>query len=363
MNNPPYMAGQAESQPLRFLIFGAGAIGTYIGGSLALAGYPVIILERPEIAADLRRRGLSLQLGETLQRVPEPVVEGSIEDALRHGPFDLAVFAVKSYDTLSTLSNWQPYLAQMPAFLCLQNGVENEEALASVLGEGRVMAGTVTSAIGRRDAGDIVLERFRGMGVAGGFSPEKVELARRAAAALQVAGLNPRFYPRPADMKWSKMLTNLLANATSAILNMTPAEVFAHPGLFRLEMRQLRETLQVMAAQGIKVVDLPGTPVWLMAWIVRSLPPRLAQPLLSRAVGKGRGAKMPSFYLDLHAGRGKSEVEFLNGAVVRFGQKTGVPTRANALLTKTLMALTRGELAMEAFDHQPERLLELDELR
>ena len=66
-------------------------------------------------------------------------------------------------------------------------------------------------------------------------------------------------------MKWSKMLTNLPANATSAILDMTAAEVFAHPGLFRLEMRMLRETLAVMRASRIRVVDLPGVPVRALA--------------------------------------------------------------------------------------------------
>jgi len=344
-----------EGAKLRFLIFGAGAIGTYIGGSLALAGEKVVFLERPEVAEELRQRGLRLQIGTDTHPVPNAIVAGSIETALQHGPFDLAVLAVKSYDTQSTLAGWQPYLAQIPTVLCLQNGVENEPALAAALGEGRVIAGSVTSAVGRRDAGDVILERFRGIGIAG-----QHPLMDQLAAALQNAGLNPRRYPNAASMKWSKMLTNLLANASSAILNMTPGEVFAHPGLFKMEMRQLCETLAVMSALGLDVVDLPGTPVRLMAWVVRTLPASMARPLLAKAVGSGRGAKMPSFYLDLRAGRGKSEVDFLNGAVVRFGAKVGVPTPVNALLTQTLLALTRGDLPVETFDHQVERFLELE---
>jgi len=158
-------------------------------------------------------------------------------------------------------------------------------------------------------------------------------------------------------MKWSKMLTNLLANATSAILNMTPKEIFAHPGLCRLEIHQLREALQVMAAQGIQVVDLPGTPVRALAFAVKNLPFRLAQLVLKFAVGGGRGGKMPSFHIDLHAGRGKTEVDYLNGAVVRYGATSGVKTPVNHLLNQTLLALAAGEQSLESYQRNPQALL------
>jgi 2-dehydropantoate 2-reductase len=158
-------------------------------------------------------------------------------------------------------------------------------------------------------------------------------------------------------MKWSKMLTNLLANASSAILNLTPAQIFAHPGLYNLEHQQLREALSVMKKLDLHVVSLPGTPVRLLAFAVKSLPASLSRPLLQRAVGKGRGEKMPSFHIDLYAGRTQSEVDYLNGAVVRFGAQVGVPTPVNRLLNETLLALARGELPRETFALQPEKLL------
>jgi 2-dehydropantoate 2-reductase len=158
-------------------------------------------------------------------------------------------------------------------------------------------------------------------------------------------------------MKWSKMLTNLLANASSAILDLPPDQIFAHPGLFAMEVHQLREALRVMKAQGIPVVDLPSTPVRALAFAVRSLPPRLSQPLLRRAVGSGRGAKMPSFHIDLHGGRGKSEVDYLNGAVARFGQRLHIATPVNTTLTNLLLQLTDGSLPLDSFAHQPDKLL------
>jgi 2-dehydropantoate 2-reductase len=194
---------------------------------------------------------------------------------------------------------------------------------------------------------------LRGIGIA-----TTHPLSGQLLAAVNSAFLNAQGFPNAAAMKWSKMLTNLIANPTSAILDMTAAEVFANPRLYQLEIEMLRECVAVMEAQHIPVVDLPGTPARALAFATR-LPLWLSKPLLARAAGKGRGNKMPSFHIDLYSGRGKSEVEFLHGAVVRAGEKFGVPTPVNKVLTETLMALTLKEIPLEEFAHQPEKLLAL----
>lgn len=343
----------STSNRLRVLSYGAGAIGTYIGGSLALQGHTVVFLERAQIAAELSGSGLRLGFPTGLRMIASPLVVGTLAEAIASGPYDIVLFAIKSFDTLSALETLQPYASQLPPVLCMQNGIENEPLLATVLGPDKVIAGTVTSAIGRQAAGEIVLERLRGVGIAGDHP-----LAGRLVQALGEAGLNAHLYPKPADMKWSKMLTNLLANATSAILDMTPAEIFSHPGLYRLEIAQLREALAVMRAQRIQVVDLPGTPVRLLAFAIRRLPLAFSRPLLKRGVGGGRGAKMPSFHIDLHSGRGQSEVDYLNGAVVRTGARLGLRTPANRVLNETLLSITRSELDGQLFIHKPEALLQ-----
>jgi 2-dehydropantoate 2-reductase len=345
---------------MKILSFGAGAIGTYIGGSLALAGHELVFIETPQAVEYLQTLGLKLNLGLDERRkgqaefqLQRPTVHfcSSIEEALNHGPFDVAIFALKSFDTQAALEGMRSYAGSLPPVLCLQNGIDNEPAIAGLLGEGKVIYGTVTSAVGRRGIGDIILEKLRGVGVGAGHP-----LSERLVEALDGAFLNAKLFAKPADMKWSKMLTNLLANPTSAILNMTAAEVFAHDGLYRLEIDQLSECLAVMKAHGIGVVDLPGTPVRALALATR-LPTWLSKPFLSKAAGAGRGAKMPSFHIDLHSGRGKSEISYLHGAVVRAGQKAGVPTPVSRLLTETLLAMTAGELPLDAFSHQPEKLL------
>jgi len=341
------------TEKLTILSIGAGAIGTYIGGSLALMGHTVVFVERPQVAELLQSQGLRLTL-EKEYHIPAPQVVGSMEAALNLQSFDVALFALKSFDTETFLLSSQAHTSAWPPVLCLSNGVDNEPLLTKFLGADRVIAGTVTTAIGRRAAGDIIREKLRGVGVAASHS-----LSARLVKALAAAGLNAQLFRNAPDMKWSKMLTNLISNATSAILNMSPAQVCAHSGLYRLEIAQLREALAVMRALGIGVVDLPGTPVRLLAFAVRFLPLSISRPLLTKAVGGGRGAKMPSFHIDLHSGRGKSEVGYHNGAVVREGKKVGIPTPVNQILTEILLEMTGGQTSVDRFDHNPEGLLEL----
>jgi len=336
-----------------YLIFGAGAIGAYIGGSLALIGERVVFLDRPETCEIITETGLRLQLGEGTFRVAEPMMVDTPSRALELGPFRAAVFAMKSFDTQTALDEIAPFKEQVPPILCLQNGVENESRIAQTLGDGQVIAGTLTSAIGKTGVGEIVLEKLRGVGIAKGHP-----LAKLLVTALNQAGLNAQLYSSAPSMKWSKLLTNLLANASSAILEMEPLKIYSHAGLFRLEIAQMREALAVIEAMGITVVDLPGTPVRMLRRAI-GLPSSVSRPLLKRAVGGGRGGKMPSLYIDLQAGRKKSEVDFLNGAVVRYGEKLGIATPANRLFNQILLGLAQEEIPRHGFAHQPEKLLAL----
>ena len=223
-------------------------------------------------------------------------------------------------------------------------------------------------------AGPVV--RFKHFGVALHFAPGlDAEMAQPLAAELRgmgiadthpicpvlvreccEAGLKAKLMNDGPAMKWSKMISNLLSNAASAIFNMTPAEVFSDPDSYELEIKQLRETLAVMKAMNISPVNIPGVPIKLLCFAVTSLPSFLAKPALVKAVGGGRGSKMPSFYIDLHAGRKESEVEFLNGAVVRYGSKNGVPTPVNQAYYEVLTKLSAGDLPLNTYERNPKAL-------
>jgi 2-dehydropantoate 2-reductase len=342
------------------LVFGAGAIGTYVGASLIMSGQRVVFLEQPKTAEELRDKGLRLVIpNEKSSPFILPAksfrVVGSLKEAFRNGPFDIAIYALKSFDTETAVNQIAQYADDMPPIVCLSNGVENEDVLSTVLGKEKIIAGTVTSAVTRYSPGNIVLEKLRGVGVADGHP-----LSLWVWEVMNAAKLYPRLYKRPTDMKWSKMLTNLLANASVAILDISPRELLANPELFKLEIRMLRETLDVMRVQGIHVVDTPRTPVRLLAIAVK-FPLFITRSLIRNAASGGRGAKMPSFHIDLHTSRGKSEVEWLNGAVVRYGKNYGVATPVNKLFTEILSGMTRKDIPISEYKNQPMKLVKMME--
>ncbi|GAB4472838.1 MAG: 2-dehydropantoate 2-reductase [Anaerolineales bacterium] len=338
---------------LSILSIGAGAIGSYIGGRLIASGQQVVFLEKPEIAGTLKNRGITIHKGQELIKVSDIQVTSSFDQAFSNASYDLLLVAVKAYDTARLIESLLPYKEILPPILSVQNGVENEAQFQAAFGKDHVIAATVTSAIGWRQIGEIVIEKERGIGVA-----IESELAQRFVQALLKAGFKVKTYPRPEDMKWSKLITNQLANATCAILNMSPAQVLAHPASFKIEIFQIRETLQVMDTLNIRVVDLPATPVRVLVWAIRHLPYQVSQPLFVQFIGKGRGNKMPSLYLDLTAGKEKSEVEYLNGAVVRFGEQARIPTPVNRFLSQTLINIVRGVIPRQTYQNAPQKLLE-----
>lgn len=335
----------------RFLVFGAGAIGTYIGGSLLRIGQKVTFLEKQDSAKKIQQSGLSMMIEGKEIIFPDIDVASSLTEVFKKSSFDYGVLAIKSFDTMAFAETIREYRTELPAIICFQNGVENERTLREAIGTEKVIAGTVTSAIGRLDVGRIILEKRRGIGLAGSYSSVN-ELVK----IFNEANMNARAFMHEGSMKWSKLLTNLLANASSAVLNMLPGEVFEDPSLFKLEMCQLREAIRVMKALGCQVIDLPSTPVRMLAF-GSMMPFKISHILMKNLLGKGRGEKKPSLMIDFQRGSPESEIAYLNGAVARFGDQLGIPTPVNHGLMDTLTSMIADPSLGALFDHQPEKLV------
>jgi 2-dehydropantoate 2-reductase len=334
---------------VRHLVFGAGAVGSFVGAQLALAGYPVTFLVRRETADRFRTRGLALIEGERETSLPSPHWS---TDLSQIGPAerpDVIWLAVKAFDCASAAEHLRSAFSIPVPVICLLNGIGNETTLAAQIGQENVIAASLTTAVQRLEPGLIRIERRRGLALEDAH-PKSRRLAEEAAQA----GLAPRLYADGQSMKWSKLLTNLVGNATSAILGWTPRQVFDHPGLYRLEIEALRETVRAVRALGLRVVDLPGVSTALLSRLV-FWPPLLTAPLLRRAVVSGRGDKLPSFNYDV--GRGRSEVGWLNGAVATTSSEHGLRAPANATLTHTLTGLVNGVTDPSEYRGRPDVLL------
>ncbi|MBS1253218.1 MAG: hypothetical protein MAG451_02267 [Anaerolineales bacterium] len=339
---------------MRFLVVGAGAIGCLVGGRLAAAGYDVTLVARDWLASTVADSGLRLNIAGQTIYVPEVAAVTTVNEAIfEFGPFDLALFTMKSYGTLPGVQELQAAVSRPLPVLSLQNGVGNEHLLANAFGSENVIAGIITSpaempapGVVRASAGSVALAPLD--------SDMPVDSLM---AAFRSAGFPTRLYEDWRGLKWSKLLLNMLGNATSAILDMSPGQVFGDPRLFDLEWRAWHGALAVMRAHRIPLVSLPGYPLSWAVPLLQLIPRGLLRPILRRAIAGGRGGKMPSLHVDLEKGKADSEVTVLNGAVVEAGRRLRVPTPVNAAVTDTLVNIVQGEVEWDAFRGRPDRLL------
>lgn len=338
------------------LIIGAGAIGCLVGGKLALAQQQVTLVGRRPFVEQVRARGLQLTDAQGTHTIRGLRAAASMLEAYDRSPsaFDLAIFTMKSYDTAAAVAELRQALADTgappPALLSVQNGVGNEELLAQLAAP--VVAGSITTPVSVEGPGVIRIDKPRyGLGLApwqsegdrergrGGEEDRSTAVFSGVCGVMELAGFAVKSYPDAAGMKWTKLLMNITGNATCAILDEPPETVFVDKRMVDLEIRAWRETLAVMRAAHIAPVDLERYPFSKLAPLIRFAPLALIRPVLRKQIGGARGGKLPSLHIDLHGNKGKSEVRWLNGAVVEKGKAVSVATPVNTLLTETLLRL------------------------
>lgn len=340
---------------MRVIVAGAGAIGGYLGARLALAGHAVTLVGRQPLADAVAAQGLTLIEPDRRSVVTDcRVVTSMVEAFSRSETFDLALITVKTYDTHAIIEQLRPYAQAVGCLLSLQNGVSSETLLGAAFGCEKVVAGTILNPVSVREPGVVVLEKRRG-GIGLAFPPAGAS-AGPLVRHFGRAGFTVRPCADAYSMKWSKLILNLIGNASSAILDLNTMEIFADKRTFSLEIEALREALRVASADGVRFVGLPGYPVPLLVAAIRLLPLPLLQPILGPFVARGRGAKMPSLHVDLHGGKSRSEIDELNGAVVRLGERLGIRTPANALLVKTFTDLQARRAKVLEWKYRADRL-------
>lgn len=336
---------------MRFLIFGSGAVGSYLGVTLALSGQPVSFLSRPHSLDRIRQHGFTMTGSGPTTTLAQPAVYSDATQAFTNEKPEVIFLTVKAYDVAAAASTLAPLLHPSQTVVSFLNGINNEATLAQTLGESQVLPATLTTAVQAPQPGTIRVERVRGIGLAGGH-PRLAAIQEK----LQLAGLSVRSYTDAGRMKWSKLLTNIVSNASSAILDWTAGQIYRDRHTARLEIEALREAVRVMHAIGLTPVNLPGVQVSILGRAI-FLPAFLTRSFLGRIVGSGRGAKKPSLHYDI--GRERSEISWLNGAVVRYGLETGVPTPVNQMLTQTMLDLVHKRRPHQAFINNPQALLDL----
>ncbi len=285
---------------MKIAVMGAGAVGCYYGGMLARAGYDVTLIGRAPHVAAIRAAGLRLETRAFDARVPL----GASTEAASAAGAALVLCCVKSSDTEAAGAQLAPHLAEGAVVLSLQNGVDNAPRLEATLGR-RVIATVVYVGTEMAGAGH-VLHHGRGELVLGA-APEAAEIA----ALLSAAGIPASVSPDVVGELWAKLILNCAYNALSAITRLPYGVLRQQVGVEGAMRDVVAECLAVARASGVTV---PGDAWEAVERIARTVP----QQYSSTAQDVMRGKP--------------SEIDHLNGFVVREGARLGVPTPVNRVL-------------------------------
>ena len=345
------MAERRESvRPRVAVVVGAGAVGSFLGGTLAAAGWDVALVRRhggseavpgPLAIDGPKRRHVSVSVRRA----------GSVDQAPANP--DLVILATKMFDLASALEA----SARWPdaPLATAQNGI-GAEAQAAAARTSPLIALSLTTAV-ESTADGVARRRTGGLGIAP-VRGDTAALRHELADAFADGGLPTVACADAAAMKWSKLLANIVGNASSALLDMDVGAVWADRAGFALERRQLLEALAVMRELRLEVVSLPGGDVRALLAGLR-LPRVIARPALAWALGRVRGGKDPSLRIRLRGGAaGPTEARWLNGAVADTGARLGVPTPVNAALATLVDAVADDPAAGDHWRGNPARLLD-----
>ena len=304
---------------MRILVYGAGAVGGYFGARLALGGHDVTFVARGENLAALRRQGLVVRMptGEALRVVPARAVGDPAEAA----PAELVLVTVKSYDTPTAATALRPVVGPETALLSLQNGIENEDVLARLLGLPPLMVALTRIGVELVAPGAVAYSG-RGAILFGEPDGRETPRARRVAEAFAAAAVPHQLRRDILVAAWEKLAWNAGFNAVSTLTQASVAELLAQPGSRDLVVQAMEEVDAVATVRGIAVRRA-----------------RTAAVLADSVTGLPDFAT--SMLQDLRRGR-RLEHDALNGAVVRAAAAVGVPVPVNRLLVALLARLDPG---------------------
>jgi 2-dehydropantoate 2-reductase len=299
---------------MRIAVLGSGGIGGYYGARLASAGHGVLFIARGAHLEAMQRRGLTVRTPEGESTIPVTAVG----DSRTVGPVDLVLFCVKSSDTESAAQALPPLMAEDTAVITVQNGLDNVEAIASVVGSRAVLAGVVYVALQLAGPGVVVRTGGEGKIVFGELGGALTERAQRIAAAFQQSGMPNQVSTDIDRVLWEKFLFIAGIGGVTALGRAGIGRLLAS-----LEGRTLLTTSceEIAAVALAEKVPLPADAVDRAVAQAATLPPQWRS----------------SMARDLEEGR-RLEVEALSGAVVRRGLTLGVPTPIHRTIAACLSA-------------------------
>lgn len=301
---------------MKIAIVGAGALGCAIGGTLSHAGHAVALVNRNRAHVDaVNAHGLRMRTaaGYSIVR-PQATTDPS-----GLGVMDLVIVLVKSFHTREAMEASRNLVGGATTVLSLQNGLGHEDILAEVVGRDRIIGGKTYVGGVLLAPGEIIAGVEGKETIIGELDGSLSDRVRTIAEAFTAAGLATQVSGNIMGTIWDKLLVNVSTGAVSGITRLPYGPLYQVPEIEATAIAAVQEAMAVAAASGVTLATTEARSAWLKAG--EGLPGDFRTSLL-QSLEKGS----------------VTEIDFINGAVVRWGERCGVDTPVN----RTLVACIKG---------------------
>lgn len=296
------------------IIVGAGALGSYIGALLSTVTRVSLIGREPHLRA-IRENGLKIS----------GITEGTYHPVAAIEPQDLPqekgkvfIFTVKGYNTEFAAETIRQFAEDGDVFMTLQNGVGNDEIISRVLGERMILAGVTSNGI-TFDAPGHIIHAGKGETVIGAVEREYDDIALKITELFNTAGIETRVTRNICGEVWAKLIVNAAINPLTAITGLKNGKILEIPELMETVKGVVKEVERIARANDIR---LPGC------------------DLLEKTVGvlENTANNKSSMLQDIELGR-RTEIDSINGAVVRYAEAVGMDVPLNRSVTALVKAI------------------------
>ena len=303
----------------QIMVVGAGSVGGFFGAHLAKNNPNVSFLLRPRTLEAVKRHGLTIKSAKGNFTVHPPATSDPRELA----PPDLIILAVKAYDLDEVMAQLEPVLTERTVILTLQNGIDTEDRIIARVQRDCVVGGVAF--IYSKIVAPGVIEHYKRGGVAiGELMGHKSERLAHIADIFKQAGISCQLSEDIRKSKWEKMCWNCVFNPLTVVIDDKVAKALDHPEMAGVIRQIVGEVAAVSAA-----VKVP-----------------LSLDMAEKVVKWTQELRdiHTSMYDDWKANR-PTEIDYLNGYIVRMGRELGIPTPVNEALTAMVKTITRKELS------------------
>ncbi|MDP8245300.1 MAG: 2-dehydropantoate 2-reductase [Candidatus Hinthialibacter antarcticus] len=309
---------------IRTLIFGAGAVGSLIGGLLANAGHPVFFVGRRSNVDGIRSQGISITgLWGNHKVAPQPAYETIQDIPEAERVFDQIFICVKAFDTPAAIEACKPVVGDSTIVISMQNGYGNCQIIADAIGQERTLGGRFITGVELTAPGELnVTVHFDAIRLGHYWREFPLPHLQSFAMTLYEAGVPCEATEELEQFIWAKIMYNAALNPLGALLGVTYGALADNPNTRAMMDDVLDEAFAVTAAHGIPQF-------WTSADEYR-------QAFYDKMV-PATAAHFPSMLRDLEKGR-RTEVDALNGAICQLGAEKNIKTPVNQTITRLLRA-------------------------